>query len=486
MKRTKFSRSALWFWGPPLLLAASGLHTSNHYVKVSRGEVGSVGTELLEIPSGSSRGIIAGAAELARRVTTESVVSDTVNSSVAKLMAAHLRGRDLAFVSLGRYPQLVARPNQLGIHPNSEAVHKHSLYLLEHFEKAFLHLEIEGNKVIFRPPSSPEATFIMTPRSHTFLNHNRLPDTDEFFPMKPLPEMENFLVFVDSYLGQKPYQGNRRRAAFTAVEPDFMNPGGRFAGVGRHIVFWAVNPSPSFRILLSMTSTLRSDGENRIPPATVLGGQRVAFRMAGRGSARVFSPPLSARAIEGYRFVALDLGDDGVHFPLERRGLMKTFGTNIRYDTRRLVGFAREVSIVTEEEYSALPRMTALANFPADLIEPGSEYYGLYEDGWASEEVFTRLRKPSAESRLVVRGNMPWGPESDMEATVYVDGHELSRTSIAPGEFRLEADPGGEEGSHEVMIRFSMVKRLPDPDKRPVAARLSFLGFEQPVPESSE
>ena len=75
------------------------------------------------------------------------------------------------------------------------------------------------------------------------------------------------------------------------------------SGVGRRFLFQVLKPTPGVRLVMEFTSSFASDAENLLPPAAAIGAQRRAFGMGGRGSARVFSPPLEPQEIEGRKFV---------------------------------------------------------------------------------------------------------------------------------------------------------------------------------------
>src|SRR5439155_3422792 len=119
--------------------------------------------------------------------------------------------------------------------------------------------------------------------------------------------------------------------------------------------------------------------------------ERQRLPMVGRGSARVFSPPMTPQIIEGRAFLGLDMGVDGEPFPERRSGLMALYGTDVALDRRRPVGFLRDISLVSQEEYGRLAPPSKLESFPADLENPDLEYSGIYEDGRVSEASYFQL-----------------------------------------------------------------------------------------------
>src|SRR5262249_40504978 len=119
-----------------------------------------------------------------------------------------------------------------------------------------------------------------------------------------------------------------------------------------------------------LSATLNADRDNRLPPAAAIGTERVPLPVCGRGSCRVFSPPLVPQRIGGRWYVALDMGTRGVQFPDRREGLMTCWGTGLRFDRRWLVGFARDISLLGAEDYAHMAPPAALAEFPRDLQHP--------------------------------------------------------------------------------------------------------------------
>jgi hypothetical protein len=245
-------------------------------------------------------------------------------------------------------------------------------------------------------------------------------------------------------------------------------------------LFRALNPSQSTRLVLDLTASYKGDGENLLPPAAAIGATRESFPMTGRGSARVFSPPLTPQIINGEPYLAIDMGVDGQYFPEHRTGLMSLYGADYRVDSRRMTGFARDISLVSEDDYQHLAPPSAIRDFLVDLANPDLEYSGLYEDGAASESAFLGLTQPADDSMLVVKGVVPQTDDPDFttEVRVLVDGHEVARQLLVTGRFEVwgAAPPGA--GRRRVELHFSKIQHLPGDDQRPVAAIIQMVGFD--------
>jgi hypothetical protein len=326
------------------------------------------------------------------------------------------------------------------------------------------------------------------------------PGSPSPFVVKPWAEVRNYLLFTPSWWGNL-YPSAPDRTGPFPPEPDVIYPGRFMAASGRHTLFEAVNPMPKVRLVLDLTTTLKEDGDNSLPPAAVVGRRRVPLPLHGRGSARVWSPPLTPQRIAGHRFVGLDLGRPATRFGHHEEGLNALTGDDLGGDQRYMVAFLRNVSLVSEEEYARRQPPALLSSFPADLLHPDLEYCGIYEDSWVGESVSCTLTDPGGMTNLVVRGMVPCigGDESfRTRLRVLLDGREVHAAELRPGEFKVRCLTRGPRWGtvsdrpprwgtvsdrpqrRAVRLLFSDWQRLPGDNGRPVAARLSALGFEPP------
>ena len=133
-------------------------------------------------------------------------------------------------------------------------------------------------------------------------------------PRTQPPDLYQLVTRAGNY-----YAAEKFAASFYELEPDLYFKGETMAGLGRYLLFQAVNPSPQVCVVLNLSSTLKADGENELPPAMVVGKERERFPLVGRGSAQVFSPPIAPQIINGMPYIALDMGVDGQRIPDRRR-----------------------------------------------------------------------------------------------------------------------------------------------------------------------
>ena len=310
------------------------------------------------------------------------------------------------------------------------------------------------------------------------VNRTPLAGASGTFRLVPCDALSNHLAFVSAALGRNYYYGGDDPIAMFALEPDYFFPGRTFAGVGRYLLFEIVKPTPGARLVFDFTASLKADGANRLPPAAVIGSERVALGAVGRGSARLYSAPVSPQWIDGHAYLALDLGTEGTLYPDRRRGLMLWLGRDLLLDPRRIVGLARNVSLVGESQYARLAPPAAIEHFPSDLAVPAVEYSGIYEDGWVAEDVFVRLKGPRGPALVTLRGTLlPASTGSGMTIAIDVDGETVASEHHGPGAFSINAPVSASEADRiAVRVRFSDARALSAADRRPASAHLDYLG----------
>ncbi len=291
--------------------------------------------------------------------------------------------------------------------------------------------------------------------------------------------VHNMLVFTSSTLGQGFYSaGARKHKTFYQLESDYFYPGHTMTGIGRYLMFRILGASPGSRLELDVTESLKHDGVNALPPASVVGSRRYRLPLIGTGSARVFSPPLQPQWIDGQPFLVLDLGRDGQLPSNVRQGLEALYGKSVPVDFRYLTAYVRDISLVSASQYAHLRPPVALSSFPAALGNKNVEYSGLYENGWVGGSSYVVLAGGKAAD-LSVRGEVPAGVGG--RVNVYVNGRELSSMRVVAGPLNIRVPAPATTHNRRVELRFSSTIKLAGGDLRPASAHLSFIGF---VPRS--
>ncbi len=463
-----------------LLIAAFGLHSQIYYVRRSLGGPGS----FANLPMASSSRLLDQLARL-RQQPRRSIVSDSDNVILSSLEAVYFNPAELNLPA-GDFFQ-----NAANLHPEQD-VFRMGNWLRPNLAQSALRLararqERDGTAVFdmkagptgssqnvfyrWRGPRQADARLLATGSDSSPLNHRQTQHA--FVAFRESREARDHLIAVVSQLGGSdsmagPF-GTQENVAFYSSEPDYFYPG-MMTSVGRYLLFQILHPSARARLVVEYTATLNSDGENRIPPIAAIGSEKIKIASGARGAGRFFSPVIEPQQIEGDSYLMLDMGKEPFRMPGNKSGLMGLFGRQVRLDRRRITGFVRDISAISDEEYNALTAPRAVEHFPSDLANPNLEFSGVYEDGWASEDAFFVLQ---GSSRLKLKGAAPFGP---IELTLLVDGRESAKRKIEPGDFELQS---GElaEGKHRVEIRASMAGGLRAPDTRKASYLIRGIGF---------
>jgi hypothetical protein len=316
------------------------------------------------------------------------------------------------------------------------------------------------------------------------LNRSQFPETGPQVICAALSELHNFAVFCDATGAQQHYlgQAHPETVALYQLERDPMFPARTMAGVGRAMVLEVLNPSRRVRVLIDHTTAFKSDpGARTVAPLEVVGDRRVALGAIGSGGSRLVSAALAPQAVGPGRYLAISFGNN-VQLNVNRLAAAEQlWGTEFPRDRRRLSGHAREISVLSEEEYAAFRPPQALARFPDDLAHPHLEYSGFFEHGWLATAAKVRLMQPEAPGACVIRGAVPGLPGAGgfrTELTVLIDGAPVERRTLAPGDFEVRTPAAAAAGPHWIELRFSHAQVMPAPDGRSLTAIIRFIGFE--------
>ena len=255
--------------------------------------------------------------------------------------------------------------------------------------------------------------------------------------------MKDRLVFIHSELGPHYYSSARFKAAFFQREPEPVS-GGRvyFHGSGRYNLFNIINPSPDLRVVVDLTRTSLGEGRSQLPThAIVIGEDDYPLPFVGHGSARVFSPVIKPEHYEKQAYITVDFGDRPAPILKKKTGLMRLYGVRYNLDDRRLIGFVRDISVMTDEQYRALPRPTKISEFPWDLYKyPGLEYSGMFEDGWVAEDAYFKFGPSHPGQVLYFKGFIPATTKfrtEGLDLTVSINEKPTEIVHLQAGDFTL-------------------------------------------------
>ena len=266
---------------------------------------------------------------------------------------------------------------------------------------------------------------------------------DHMFQYKLESEVKDRLIFIHSELSPHYYSSARFKAAFFQREPEPITHGEvYFHGTGRYTLFNIKNPSPNLRLLMDFTRTSLGENRSKLPPkAVVIGDEDYHLPFVGHGSARIVSPILKPEYFDKEAFITVDLGEKPEPIWKEKSGLMSLYGRKFNLDDRRLVGFTRDISVITDDQYQALRRPLHISKFPQDLyMNPGLEYSGLFEDGWVAEDAYIKLGASKPGQLVVFRGYIPDIPKfrtQGVELTISINDRPTEIVTLKSGKFDL-------------------------------------------------
>jgi hypothetical protein len=316
-------------------------------------------------------------------------------------------------------------------------------------------------------------------------------------------QVRNRLVFIHSEISPHYYSSARFRAAFFQREPEPITLGKvYFHGTGRFNLFNVINPSPNLRLLVDFSRTSLGEGRSKLPSgAIVIGEDDYPIPFVGHGSARVATGPIKPEYFEQQGYLTVDFGEEARVIEKDKTGLMRLYGLRYNLDDRRLVGFTRDISVLTEEQYRALPRPTRISSFPHDLWQnPGLEYSGLFEDGWMADDAFLRLGASHPGQVLTFRGYVPDTPNfrtTGVDVTISINGQPTEIVNLKSGDFSLARLIREAADTTTINLHFSSaeVYDTSSDDQRPVSAFVRELaisdvadlgGFKQLANEKGE
>lgn len=444
-------------------LAVAQLFTQHDYVNRSRDPV--------DLPNASAANLL----PAFRHIVATSpipVVSVTANPVLAKLEAASVANRPLYFVSRNILATLPSTQERLRIQ-------RHDGWAQRSFD-----LSAPSGSRVDRFGDNTRASavlergrcaVVLPTGTQEVMNRRSLPEGSHDLVSRRCGRARNLLVFTNSQLGQHFYLYTRRlRVSYYQLEQDFFFRGHTLSGLGRYLLFRVLDPSATVRVELAVTTTVRHDGTNRLPPASVVGSTREQLGLVGRGSAHLFSPPLHVQTIAGQPYVLLDMGADGQPLPIHRSGLAAAYGRSVILDPRFLTSYVRNISLLSPDEYRRLRAPSVLRRFPSDLANPNLEYSGIYEDGWVGEDSYVVLAAGHA-AKLVLRADVL--PRQGQRLRVRVDGRTVASRRARAGRIELAVPLPASSSRRRIELRWAGAVRLRAPDLRPAAAHLWFLGI---------
>ncbi|HZZ18969.1 MAG TPA: hypothetical protein VFE25_06355 [Opitutaceae bacterium] len=297
-------------------------------------------------------------------------------------------------------------------------------------------------------------------------------------------QVKDRLVFVHSELSPHYYSSARFKASFFQRESEPISDGSYFHGTGEFTEFHIVNPSKRLRMIIDFSRTSLGAGRTHLPEkAIVVGENDYKIPFVGDGSARVVTDILEPEFYEGQAYLTVDFGDPARVIEKVKTGLMRWYGVNYALDDRRLVGFTRDISVITDDQYRSMPRPLKISKFPDDLLNnKGLEYSGIYEDGWIGRDAFFRLGASHTGQVLYFKGYIPYIPrfvKDGIDATISINGKPTEIVNLKSGKFELTRLVKEATDVTSISLHFSDAQVYDtDRDKRAVSAFVDEISIE--------
>lgn len=473
-------------------VALFGLTTTPTALYYTRSSEGAVSGGLTELRYGSRLGM-----HIAPPANPDAQITATIENVVAaKFAASELRGHPLALLSRDyfypntridfRHPPLpvlfhphfadMAQARPLMIERNNEYMITSTLWRTE-----------------FSQPALANGTDYYLSLAHQLslfnkFGHDPAEPVRAVFDLTPTTAVRNQLIFVHSGRGNHYYLGNRAFISFFQQESDPFAPGRDFNGLGHFMLLRVEHPTDQIYLRIAATRTQLPgrtawkpsgiDGQGHLTGPVVNAASDLPLGAVGNGAFNLFVGPLRPRMFQGAAYVAIDY-DEPAKTILDRRiGLKNLYNNEVPLDYRRLLGWGRDVSALSVDEYRQLQRPLRVSSFPRDLATAETlEFSGAYEDGWLSPTSKFVLGAGGSGGCLRVRGfvpELPGTPLGQGTLRLGIDGHE-TELPAATGVFDWLVPLPAPADTTCVALRFSATTVLPGADRRPIGGKLELL-----------
>ena len=501
----------VWFWtrrlrwvtvGALAIYFGATVFSHHYYVRSSIGDVGGGLTEVVGVSENGA------SFKPPPDVKFDAIESDITNVVSAKMLAMYTQGIDTRFLSRN-YMDNVANIAPLDFlrNPDPEYGDKRSQMLrpLRLIRWMLPDELMKGNVAAYNmmPMKSIDNSWSETSFRHLDYKHplfvalqtkydhfNKFADSigeetgwreQSVYMYKPLSEVKDRLIFVHSEKGPHYYSSARYRAAFFQREREPISQGKRsFHGTGPYTLFQVLNPMGDIRMVIDFTRTSLGGARSYLPQtALIVGDDNYPVNFVGSGSARIFSQPLKPQIFEGLSYLALDLGEEPQMIKKEVTGLMRLYGLKYNLDDRRLDGFTRDISIITDEQYQRLKRPSRISKLPDDIYNnPGLEYSGLFEDGWLGDRAYVCLAGAKKGDIVTFKGEVPDLPafrERGLVLTMTINGQGPEPTVLRPGTFTINRFVAEDCPVTRIELQFNEAETYGKVDARHLTAFVSEL-----------
>jgi len=464
--------------------------------------LGIYGGGLTEVVKGSELGV---AFDPPKNLKYQGIESDISNVVSAKMLSMYTRGIDTRFLSRSYMDNIAniavlkfLRTPDPDLGPTARLVEKLSLLrfmLPDELMKddipdyRVVTIHKEANSVLYANNWTETSSRQLDYNDRLFIAIR--PDLDHFnkwnngdgwttegmYEYKLESQVKDRLVFVHSELSPHYYSSARFRAAFFQRETEPISNGtSYFHGTGRFTVFHVIHPSSNLRVMIDFSRTSLGQGRTKLPEkAIIVGDDDYKLNFDGSGSARIFSQVIKPEYYEGQAYFMVDFGDEPAVIQKLKTGLMRLWGVTYALDDRRLVGFTRDISVLTDDQYRSMIRPVRISQFPEDLLRnKGLEYSGIYEDGWTGRDAYFKLGASHTGQVLYFKGYIPDIPrfeKAGVDATISINDRPTEIVNLKAGKFTLTRLIKDASDITSISLHFSDAQVYDtDKDKREVSA----------------
>lgn len=470
------------------VFAASTAPTAWHYTDAARGVRSGSLTELRMASKFGLTAKVPGDKNAQVTSTIENVVA-------AKFAATELRGQPLALVSRDFFWPTTRTDFgdpiwPVRAHPHYREMAQAAPLITERNRDLITPGVLWGTQFTQPVVDQKTAYYISVARQLSLFNKfNYDPkdaDAGSVFVVERADAVSNRLLFVHSGRGNHYYLGDRRKISFFQQEPDLYMPSHDFNGIGRYMLLRIENPSEKVYLRISATRTFITGHTAWSPEAVVHGTSDLPLGVAGDGSFNLFIGPLTPQSFEGAHYLAIDFAEFPRYLKDYRSGLKRLYNQKVPLDYRRVIGWARDISAVSAEEFARLQRPRAISNFPEELaLAKTLEYSGAYEDGWLSPHANFVIAGAKPGELLRLRVLVPKLDNSKVgtgTVAVAVNGNAICELPAPLGTHDWLIPVPKPAATTKVDLRFSATGILPDRDERPAGAQLEYLGLVERTP----
>lgn len=448
------------------LLVILSIPSQYSYVQKSTGEMWA---GFAELPEASSRHLYQNLKKIRNYIQPgikNTYISDTCHMVLAKYIATCLKGSEVIFPSCNFFTRSLPGP-YIKKMEYIEKVDK----LLKKTEKAEFYCN--NKKYSFNSPEIEKSGVIyIESLEPTSFNHSQNKNSSEYLTLSR--NTSNRLVFIESNLGSHYYTSGN--ISCYRLEKDPLFKGEKISALGRYQLFMVINPTPSPRLLMELTTTVLKDSGSALPSPMA---NNVKLPFVGRGSGRIYSQPIDLQIASGNSYVAVDIMKDPERFKNIRTGINNLWNKSVQDDPRNISVFARDISLVSADYYNKISPPYYIQNFPNDLKNINLEYSGIYEDGYLSERSFFILNSKNKE-KLIIDLN-DYNKNSNQKAplvSISVNGRDVYSGAPRGSELNIQIPIDIKQEKTKVNISFDQVYKLPDPDGRIVSGKLKRIAFE--------